>query len=187
MKLFYGWVIVGVGIVVTCLGFGAMLTISIFLQPMATAMGWSRTGIATAAMLNFLCMGAGAFIWGALSDRYGTRMVVMGGSADGDEFNWAANRHAVEEVRAAGFALEVVPLEVTTQVPFDDADAAALERAGATTAAALLRARLQQQEEIAFIHDAVAAAVLLQPELVDAGSIDVDSAHDLVLGLLSHS
>ena len=43
MKLFYGWVIVAVGIVVTCVGFGAMLTLSIFLQPMAEAMGWSRT------------------------------------------------------------------------------------------------------------------------------------------------
>jgi MFS family permease len=81
MKLFYGWVIVGVGIVVTCVGFGAMLTLSIFLQPMAEAMGWSRTGIATAALLNFLCMGLGAFMWGALSDRYGTRAVILCGGA----------------------------------------------------------------------------------------------------------
>jgi MFS family permease len=81
MKLFYGWVIVGVGIVVTCVGFGAMLTLSIFLQPMAEAMGWSRTGIAMAAMLNFLCMGVGAFMWGALSDRFGTRIVVLCGGA----------------------------------------------------------------------------------------------------------
>jgi MFS family permease len=81
MKLFYGWVIVGVGIVVTCVGFGAMATLSVFLQPMAEAMGWSRTGIATAALLNFLCMGAGAFMWGALSDRYGTRAVVLCGGA----------------------------------------------------------------------------------------------------------
>ena len=81
MKIFYGWVIVAVGIVVTCVGFGAMLTLSIFLQPMAEAMGWSRTGIATAAMLNFLCMGLGAFLWGALSDRYGTRAVVLCGGA----------------------------------------------------------------------------------------------------------
>jgi MFS family permease len=80
-KLFYGWVIVGVGIVVTCVGFGAMLSLSVFLQPMTEAMGWSRTGIATAAMLNFLCMGVGAFLWGALSDRYGTRAVVLGGGA----------------------------------------------------------------------------------------------------------
>jgi MFS family permease len=81
MKLFYGWVIVGVGIVVTCIGFGAMLSLSVFLQPMTEAMGWSRTGIAAAAMLNFLCMGVGAFMWGALSDRYGTRAVVLGGGA----------------------------------------------------------------------------------------------------------
>jgi MFS family permease len=79
MKLFYGWVVVAVGIVITCVGFGAMLTLSIFLQPMAEAMGWSRTGIAAAAMLNFLCMGVGAFVWGALSDRYGTRAVVLCG------------------------------------------------------------------------------------------------------------
>jgi MFS family permease len=81
MKIFYGWVIVGVGIVVTCIGFGAMLTLTIFLQPMAEAMGWSRTGIAAAALLNFLFMGLGAFMWGALSDRYGTRAVVLCGGA----------------------------------------------------------------------------------------------------------
>jgi MFS family permease len=79
MKIFYGWVIVVVGIVVTCVGFGAMLSLSVFLQPLAEAMGWSRTGIAMAAMLNFLCMGLGAFMWGALSDRYGTRLVVLCG------------------------------------------------------------------------------------------------------------
>jgi MFS family permease len=79
MKIFYGWVIVGAGIVITCVGFGAMLTLSIFLQPMAAAMGWSRTGIAAAALLNFLGMGLGAFMWGALSDRFGTRVVVLCG------------------------------------------------------------------------------------------------------------
>src|SRR2546427_684526 len=77
MKLFYGWVIVGAGIVVTCIGVGAMLSLAIFLQPMSEAMGWSRTGISTAALLNWLCMGVGSFLWGALSDRFGTRAVVL--------------------------------------------------------------------------------------------------------------
>jgi MFS family permease len=81
MKLFYGWVIVAVGIVVTCVGFGAMLTLTVFLQPIAAAMGWSRTGISTAALLNWLSMGVGAFVWGALSDRFGTRAVVLAGGA----------------------------------------------------------------------------------------------------------
>ena len=81
MRIYYGWVIVSVGIVVTCVGFGAMVSLTVFLQPMAEVMGWSRTGIAMAAMLNFLCMGVGAFVWGALSDRFGTRAVVLCGGA----------------------------------------------------------------------------------------------------------
>ncbi len=78
-KIFYGWVVVGTGIVVTCIGIGAMLSLSIFLQPISEATGWSRTGISTAALLNWLCMGIGSFLWGALSDRYGTRAVVLCG------------------------------------------------------------------------------------------------------------
>jgi MFS family permease len=77
----YGWIIVGVGIVVTCVGFGSMMSLAVFLVPITEAMGWSRTGIATAALLNFLSMAAGAFAWGALSDRYGTRLVVLSGGA----------------------------------------------------------------------------------------------------------
>jgi MFS family permease len=77
--IFYGWVIVGSGIVVTCIGVGAMLALSVFLQPMSEAMGWSRTGISTTALINWLCMGVSTFIWGALSDRFGTRVVVLSG------------------------------------------------------------------------------------------------------------
>jgi MFS family permease len=77
MKLFYGWIIVGAAMVVTCVGFGTMFSLGVFLQPMSAAMGWSRTGISTAALLNFLCMGVGSFVWGALSDRLGTRAVVL--------------------------------------------------------------------------------------------------------------
>jgi len=79
VKIFYGWVIVAVGFVVTCIGMGSMLSLSVFLQPMSEAMGWSRTGISTAASLNWLCMGLGSFLWGALSDRFGTRTVVLCG------------------------------------------------------------------------------------------------------------
>ncbi len=79
MKLFYGWVIVGVGIVVTCIGMGTMMSLGVFLQPMSQEMGWSRAGISFAAVLNFLAMGFGSFFWGSLSDRFGTRAVVMAG------------------------------------------------------------------------------------------------------------
>jgi len=77
--IFYGWFIVGAGIVVTCIGVGAMLALSVFLQPVSEAMGWSRTGISTTALINWLSMGVSAFVWGALSDRFGTRAVVLSG------------------------------------------------------------------------------------------------------------
>src|SRR5215831_11506959 len=79
MRIFWGWVIVGVGFVVTCIGMGAMLSLGVFLQPMTEAMGWSRTGISTVALLNWLSMGVGSFVWGAASDRFGTRTVVLAG------------------------------------------------------------------------------------------------------------
>jgi MFS family permease len=79
MKIFYGWVIVGAGLVITCLGMGTMMSLGIFQQPMSLATGWSRTSISTAALLNFLCLGPASFLWGALSDRFGTRAVVLSG------------------------------------------------------------------------------------------------------------
>jgi MFS family permease len=81
MKLFYGWVIVGAGMVVTCIGFGTALSLGVFLEPMSVATGWSRASISTAAMLDFLCMGFASLFWGALSDRVGTRLVVVSGGA----------------------------------------------------------------------------------------------------------
>ena len=76
----YGWVVVAAGALMTCVGFGTMLSLAVFLQPISEAMGWSRAGVSAAATLDFLCMGFAAFFWGALSDRFGTRIVVLAGS-----------------------------------------------------------------------------------------------------------
>jgi len=81
MRLFYGWVIVAVGIVVTCLGIGTMMSLSVFLRPIAAEMGWSIAGVSAASTINFLAMGLASFAWGALSDRFGTRVVVLAGGA----------------------------------------------------------------------------------------------------------
>ncbi len=76
---FYGWVIVAVGIVVGCIGMGGVMSLGVFLQPMAESLGWSRAGISTASTLAFLWMGVGGFLWGWLFDRYGARVVVLFG------------------------------------------------------------------------------------------------------------
>jgi MFS family permease len=76
----YGWIVVGAGALMTCVGMGAMLSLAVFLQPISEAMGWSRSGVSAAATLDFICMGIATFFWGALSDRFGTRVVVLSGS-----------------------------------------------------------------------------------------------------------
>ena len=58
----------------TCVAIGSMFSLAVFLQPMSTETGWSRTGISSAMMLDFLVMGAAGFGWGALSDRIGPRV-----------------------------------------------------------------------------------------------------------------
>src|ERR1051326_2271229 len=78
-RVFYGWIIVAAGILVTCMGLGAMFSLGVFLKPISESMGWSRTGISTVALLNWLFMGLGSLVWGALSDRIGTRAVVLCG------------------------------------------------------------------------------------------------------------
>ncbi|HZZ94916.1 MAG TPA: MFS transporter [Usitatibacter sp.] len=76
----YGWVMVGLGALMTCMAVGAMFSLAVFLAPMAASTGWSRTAISSAMTLNFLAMGIGGFAWGTLSDRFGPRPVLLAGA-----------------------------------------------------------------------------------------------------------
>lgn len=80
MKQNYGWVMVGIGALMTCVAVGAMFSLAVFLEPMTRDTGWSRAGISSAMTLNFLAMGIAGFGWGAISDRFGPRRVVIAGS-----------------------------------------------------------------------------------------------------------
>ena len=76
----YGWLMVAVGALMGCVAVGAMFSLAVFLQPMTEATGWSRTGVSSAMTFSFLIMGAAGFAWGALSDRFGARPVVLAGA-----------------------------------------------------------------------------------------------------------
>ena len=80
MKHQYGWVMVALGALMTCVAVGAMFSLAVFLEPMTRDTGWSRAGVSSAMTLNFLAMGIAGFGWGALSDRFGPRRVVLAGS-----------------------------------------------------------------------------------------------------------
>jgi len=80
MNRSYGWVIVAVGALMTCVNMGSTFSLAVFLQPITEATGWSRAGVSSAMTLAFLTMGVAAFGWGNLSDRFGTRVVVFSGA-----------------------------------------------------------------------------------------------------------
>lgn len=80
MKHQYGWFIVAAGALMGCVAIGTTFSLAVFLQPMADATGWSRTGISGAMTIVFLAMGIGGFVWGALTDRFGPLPVVLAGA-----------------------------------------------------------------------------------------------------------
>jgi MFS family permease len=73
------WPLVAAGALMTCVAIGVVFSLAVFLDPMGTDTGWSRAGISAAMTLAFLSMGFSGFGWGALSDRYGPRRVVLAG------------------------------------------------------------------------------------------------------------
>jgi MFS family permease len=77
--LSYRWVIIGAGARMTRVAIGAMFSLAVFLQPMSVESGWSRAGISSAMTFNSLTMGVAGFGWGAASDRFGARLVVLAG------------------------------------------------------------------------------------------------------------
>ena len=74
------WVIVAAGALLGCVAAGAMFSLPVFLAPMTEATGWSRTGVSSAMTIAFLAMAAGSLFWGAITDRFGPRPVVLIGS-----------------------------------------------------------------------------------------------------------
>jgi MFS family permease len=80
MNISYRWVIVAAGALMTCVAFGAVFSLAIFQDPIAADMGWSHASIAGAMTVNFLVGGVAGFAWGAATDRFGPRIVVLSGA-----------------------------------------------------------------------------------------------------------
>ena len=77
--LFYGWVVLAAAATVIAVAMGALFSLGVFLKPIEDATGWSRSAISLVALINWLGMGAGSFVWGTLSNRVGSRVVVAAG------------------------------------------------------------------------------------------------------------
>lgn len=76
----YRWVIVAAGGIMGCVAMGAMFSLPVLLTPIATDTGWSRTDISWAMTIGFLAMAVTSMFWGAMSDRFGARPVLLVGA-----------------------------------------------------------------------------------------------------------
>ncbi|MEE8395197.1 MAG: MFS transporter [bacterium] len=76
----YGWVMVAVAGTYMGIGSGVLNSMSVFLVPVSTSMGWLRGQTAFAYLAATMAMGVGGILTGYLSDRFSTRPVVLAGA-----------------------------------------------------------------------------------------------------------
>ena len=81
MEHAYRWVVVAAGGLMGCVAMGALFALPVVLKSMGQATGWGVAGIGSAMTFAFLAMAVTSMLWGALSDRFGARPVVMAGAA----------------------------------------------------------------------------------------------------------
>ena len=79
-RFFYGWVVLAAAFVIITMSIGTLFTLGVFLRPIEDSMGWSRSGIGAIGLFNWIVMGAGGVVSGFVSDRLGTRRVVVVGA-----------------------------------------------------------------------------------------------------------
>jgi len=77
--LFYGWVVVFAAATVVAFGQGSLFSLGVFLKPLEDSMRWSRSAVSVTALINWIAMGVGSFVWGTVSDRLGARFVAIAG------------------------------------------------------------------------------------------------------------
>ncbi|MBI4289457.1 MAG: MFS transporter [Chloroflexi bacterium] len=78
-RLYYGWIIVVVGLVIWILSVGHYYTFGVFFKPISGDFGWNRTATSLASSITIFVSGALGVMAGALTDKYGPRIVVAAG------------------------------------------------------------------------------------------------------------
>lgn len=74
-------ILVACGVLAAALAMGLRQSFGLFLAPMTTAHGWSASGFALAIALQVLVNGISQPICGQIADRFGGRVVIIGGAA----------------------------------------------------------------------------------------------------------
>lgn len=76
---FYGWVIVFSGLFLSLIMYGVIDAFAVMFKPIAEEFQWDRGTVSVASMINWLSFGVSGLLCGVLSDRFGSRWVMIGG------------------------------------------------------------------------------------------------------------
>ena len=78
-RFFYGWVIVFAGLLLSLIMYGVVDSLGIMFKPIAGQFHWDRGTVSMASMINWITFGLSGLLCGALSDRFGSRGVMIVG------------------------------------------------------------------------------------------------------------
>jgi len=78
-RFFYGWVIVFAGLALSLIMFGVVDSFSVMFKPIAEQFHWERGTVSAASLLNWISFGLANVVFGVLSDRFGSRLVMVAG------------------------------------------------------------------------------------------------------------
>ena len=80
-RFYYGWVVVGTTALVLLISAGVRSAPGVFLTSLVSDMGWSLAAISFAVSIGLLLFGLVGPLTGWLLDRFGPRLVLLGGIA----------------------------------------------------------------------------------------------------------
>ena len=75
----YGWVIVFAGLVISLCMYGVIESFAIMFKPIAAQFDWDRGTVSVASMISWISFGISSLICGRLSDRFGSKWVIITG------------------------------------------------------------------------------------------------------------
>jgi MFS family permease len=75
-RIFYGYIIVGLCFLIMLVAFGLMDSFGVFVKPLLNEFGWTRATTSAAYSLSFLLFGFVGIVLGALTDRFGPRLIL---------------------------------------------------------------------------------------------------------------
>lgn len=79
-KFFYGWVIVFAGLALSLIMYGVVDAFGIMFKPLSEEFQWDRATVSASSLINWLSFGVGNLVLGTLTDRIGSRRVmILGG------------------------------------------------------------------------------------------------------------